>query len=77
MRSCDLRIEQADRRGRETERRHRRELGRLHDTAEGHADRPLQLVQRRDRVVVGRGGDLHGQELSRRFGALAPRAAGA
>ena len=33
MRSCDLRIEQADRRGRETERRHRRELGRLHDTA--------------------------------------------
>jgi hypothetical protein len=38
MRRRDLEIEQADRRGRKTERRHGREPRRLHDSAKGHPD---------------------------------------
>jgi hypothetical protein len=64
MRRRDLEIEQADRRRRETERRHGREPRRLHDAAKGHPDRSFYLVQRCDRVVVRCRGNLHVECLS-------------
>ena len=64
MRRRDLEIEQADRRSRETERGHRREPRRLHDSAKGHPDRSFHLVQRCDRIVVRGRGNLHDECLS-------------
>jgi hypothetical protein len=54
-----LEIEQADRRCRETERRHGREPRRLHDAAKGHPDRSFHLIQRRDRIAIRCRGNLH------------------
>ena len=64
MRGGDLKIEQADRRRRETERRHGREAGRLHHAAKGHPDRSLHLVQRGDRVAIRCRGNLHEKQSS-------------
>jgi hypothetical protein len=64
MRRRDLEIEQADRRGRKTQRRHRGQEGRLHDSAKGHSDRSFHLVQRGDRIVIRCRGNLHDERLS-------------
>ena len=64
MRLGDLEIDEADRRRRKTERGHRREPRRLHDSAKRHPHRPLQLVERGDRLVIGWGGEWHDVSLS-------------